>query len=154
MSGDGEGKADLHTGGVALHRDIDKGLDLGKGDDLVESGTHLGLGHAQDGTVEKNVFPSGQLWVKAGSDLQERSHTAPHGNAALTGLGDAGEDLQKRGLSRSIAADDAEDLARRHFERKMAQGPEFGCRGLRFLAGPELFPGIRHTRITGLCARH
>ena len=41
-------------------------------------------------------------------------------------LGDAGEDLQQRALSRAVAADDADHLAALDLEGDIAEGPEIG----------------------------
>ena len=40
------------------HRRVDELLDAGKIDDFVELGADLGFGHAEDGTVEEDVFAS------------------------------------------------------------------------------------------------
>ena len=47
VRGDREGQADVHPGGVALHRRVEELLDLGEGDDLVELAVDLGLPHAR-----------------------------------------------------------------------------------------------------------
>ena len=102
--------------GVALDRRVQELLDLGKGHDLVELALDLPALHPQDGAVQIDVFPAGQLRVKAGAHLQERSHPAPNRHPPLGGLGDAGEDLEQGALAGPVAADDAQNLALGDFQ--------------------------------------
>ena len=71
VGGDGEGQADAHAAGVALDGGVDKLLDAGEGDDLVELAVDLGFAHAEDGAVEVDVVAPGQLGMEAGADLEQ-----------------------------------------------------------------------------------
>ena len=76
MRGHGEREAHVHAARIALHRRIEELLDLGERDDLVELRGDLGLRHAEDGAVEKDVFAAGQLRVEAGADFEKRADAA------------------------------------------------------------------------------
>ena len=76
MRRDREGEPNIHAAGVALDRRIEKFLDLGKGDDLVELASDLGAAHAEDGAVEIDVLASGELGMKAGADLEQAGDAA------------------------------------------------------------------------------
>ena len=106
-----EGQLDEHTAGIALDGGIDKVAALGKLDDLVNLGIHFRLGHAQNGAVHIDVFPSGHLVVESGAHLQHGGHPAPELDFALGGGGDAGEDLEQGGFARAVASDNAQRLA-------------------------------------------
>src|SRR5919201_588618 len=61
VGGDGERQSDIHAARIVLDWGIDEPLDLGKGDDVVESSCDLAPPHAEDGTVEKDVFATGEF---------------------------------------------------------------------------------------------
>ena len=71
-----KGQADIHAGGIALHRGVQELLHLGEGDDLVELPVDLRLFHPQDGAVQIDVFPAGEFGMKAGAHFQEGAHPA------------------------------------------------------------------------------
>ena len=56
VGGDGEAEAQVHARRVALHRGVHELLEPGEGDDLVEPGAHLALGHPEDRAVEVGVL--------------------------------------------------------------------------------------------------
>ena len=76
VGGHGEGQAHVHAGGVAFDRGVDELLDFGEGDDLVELLRDLGLGHAEDGAVEEDVFAAGEFGVEAGADFEQAGDAA------------------------------------------------------------------------------
>jgi len=60
------------------------------------------------------AFPclrGGQRGVEAGAHFQQGAHAPVDLRIAFRRLGDTGEDLQERGLPRTIAANDAHHLA-------------------------------------------
>ena len=66
-------RQDAHTCPlITFRRGIEKSIDVGKGDNLIESSPHLGLGHAEDGPIEQDVLATGKLGMKPRSDLQKR----------------------------------------------------------------------------------
>ena len=69
VRGHGEAQANPHAAAVAFYRGIDVVLDTAEGDDLVQLGVHLGLTHAEDGAVEVDVVPAGELGMEAGAHL-------------------------------------------------------------------------------------
>ena len=60
-----------------LNRRIKKFLDLGKCDDFIKFSPDFPLRHPEDGAVEKDVFPSGELGVKARADLEQARNAPP-----------------------------------------------------------------------------
>ena len=134
MGGDCEGEAQVHTGRVVFDRGVEEPLDLGERYDLVELAVDLSALHAEDGAVEINVLTAGQLQVEAGADLEQAANPAAELNPALGRLGDAREDLEERALACAVAADHADDLARRDLERDIPKRPDHL---LRASAAPE-----------------
>src|SRR5207245_2685884 len=116
----------VHAAGVALDRRVDKPVDLGEGDDVVELAGDLAPRHAEDGAVEEDVFPAGQLGMEPGPDFQKAADLAAQLDAAGRRLGDAAEDLQEGRFAGAVAADDAHDLPRLDLEGNVAQGPQLG----------------------------
>lgn len=135
MGGHGEGQAHIHAGAVALDGGIEKLLDLGEGDDLVELGFDLVALHPEDGTVQKNVLAPGQLGVETGADFEQAGDAAFDRHAAFGGLSDAAEDFQQGAFPGSVPANDADHLAAADLEGHIFQGPEF----LDFVALNNLF---------------
>src|SRR4029077_16002020 len=76
MSGDGEGESHIHSARITFHRRVEKFLDLGKGDNLIELSPDFGTSHSQNRAVHENVFPPGQLGMKTGADFEKRAHAA------------------------------------------------------------------------------
>ena len=96
-----------------------------KADDLVELASDLGARHAEDGAVEIDVLAARQLGMKAGADLEQACDAALDRHLALGRLGDARQNLQKRGLAGAIAADDADHLAALDLKAHVLERPEF-----------------------------
>ena len=71
MRGHREGEAYVHAARIVLHRGVDKLLDLGEGDDLIELARDLRPPHAQDGAIQKDVVAAGQFRVKSRADFEE-----------------------------------------------------------------------------------
>ena len=124
VGGDGEGEAHIHAAAVALDGGVEKALDLGEGDNLIELAGDLRARHAEDGTVEVDVLPTAELGMESGADLKQTGDPAPQLDAAGGGLGDAGKYLQQRGFARAVATDDAQHLAGFHLKRNILQRPE------------------------------
>src|ERR1700693_2439552 len=118
-----EGEPHIHAGGKALDRRVEEFVDLGEGDDLVELAFDLGAGHAEDRAVEINILAPRELRVKAGADCEQACNTSAERDPPLRRLGDAGENLQKRALAGTVAADDAQYLAAFDLEADILEGP-------------------------------
>src|SRR5688572_22121832 len=69
VSCNGEGEADVHTAGVTLHRRIYKLFNVREGDDLIKLAFNLNFTHAENCTIEKDVFAAGQFGMKACAHL-------------------------------------------------------------------------------------
>ncbi len=98
--------------------------DAGKLHDLLVLALDLPFLHPQHGPVEVDVLAPGQLRVEAGAHLQQRPHPPAYQGAALGRLGDAGKDLQQRGLAGAVAPDDADRLAAPDVERNVLERPD------------------------------
>jgi hypothetical protein len=62
--------------------------------------------------------------VESGADLEQGPDAAVKLDAPFGRLGDAGENLEERGLAGAVAADHADDLARRDLERDVLERPD------------------------------
>jgi hypothetical protein len=90
-----ERQADIHARGVALDRGIEKSLDFGKGDDLVEFPADFGAGHAEDRAVQIDVLAPGQLGMKSGADFEQAGDAPLYRDAAFARLRDARQDFKQ-----------------------------------------------------------
>ena len=124
VSGHGEGQAHVHAAGVALHRRVQKLLHPREVHDGVEVPPNLRLAHPKDGAVQIDVLPPRQLGVKARPDLQQTGDAPPEGHAPRRGLRDAAQDLEQRGLARTVASDDPDALPLLDLEGEVRQRPE------------------------------
>src|SRR4051794_36356056 len=82
MRGHRKGEAHEHSTRVALDRRIEKRADLGEINDLVELPENLVAPHAEDRPIEEDILAPGELGMKAGADLEERSHATPQHHSA------------------------------------------------------------------------
>ena len=94
MRSDGEGQLDEHTGGIPLHRGVDKVPHLGKFDDVLHFGVDLCFGHAEDCTVHVDILPAGHFPVEPGAHLQHGGDAAIDVNFALCGGSDTAQKLE------------------------------------------------------------
>src|SRR5712692_9999002 len=124
MSGDSKGQAHIHATGIMLHRGIQELLDLGESNNLIKFPIDLSLFHSQDGTVEVDVLPAGQIRVESSAHLQQGTNPAPHLGMALGRLGDARENLQERALARPVTPDYTDGLAMSYLEGGVPESPE------------------------------
>ena len=122
VCGDGEAEADGHTTGIALDGCVDIALTAGEADDLVELAGNLLLGHAKDQGVHVNVFPPGELGIKAAAQLQQRRDRAGYGDRALIRGENACDQLQQGGLAGAVPADEAHDGPRLQVKAHPVQG--------------------------------
>ena len=111
VGGDGERQPDVHAARVVLHRRVDELLELRKGDDRVELADDLGAEHPEDGAVEEDVLPAGQVGMKAGADFEQARDAAVQLDIAFGRRGDARQNLEQRALAGAVGADDPQDFA-------------------------------------------
>src|SRR5262249_44747495 len=133
---DREREADVHAARVALDRDVDEPLDLGKRDDLVESTSDVGAVHAEDRAVEIHVFATTELRMESRSDLEHAPDAAMDFRSASRGLDDARETLEEVRLAGPVPSDETHDFAAASVEADVTERPEFGER-----RGP---PSLQH----------
>src|SRR5438132_297000 len=93
-----EGEADVHSTRITFHRSVQKLVDLGEGDDLIEFFSNLGARHSENRAVEENVFTTRQLPMKTCADFQKRADASIDVSAAARRLGDSIQNFQQRAL--------------------------------------------------------
>ena len=121
---DGERQPQPHPRGVALQRRVEEALDPGEGGDLVEARADVAAGHAEDRPAEEHVLAPRELVVEARPDVEQGAEPAADAGDAGGRRRDPREDPEQRGLARTVAADDADQLAGAHRERHVLQRPE------------------------------
>ena len=114
----------VHAAAVALDRSVEKLLDPREIDDLVELLFDFPARHTEDAAVEKDVLAAGELGMEPSADLQQAGNTPMDVDLAGRGPGDPREDLQQCALAGSVAADDADHLARMDVKIHVLDGPE------------------------------
>src|SRR5919106_3487306 len=125
-SGDGEAEAHGHPGRVRADRPVDRVLELGEGDDLVEALADVRAAQALDRAVQVNVLATGEVGVEAGAELEQRSDPALGADAARRRLDDPRDDPKQGRLPRAVPADEADRLAARDVHRDVAERPDVG----------------------------
>src|SRR5919106_104650 len=125
-SGDGEAEAHGHPGRVRADRPVDRVLELGEGDDLVEALADVRTAQALDRAVQVNVLAAGEVGVEAGAELEQRSDPALGADAARRRLDDPRDDPKQGRLPRAVPADEADRLAARDVHRDVAERPDVG----------------------------
>ena len=126
MGGDGEAEPHVHPRRVRPNGSVDEVLELCERDDLVEALADVRALEAEDGTVEVDVLPAGEVGMEAGAELEERADSAAHGDAAGGRLDDRSDDAKERALARAVAPDECERASRGHGERDFAERPHIG----------------------------
>src|SRR5271157_6511863 len=114
----------VHAAAEALDRSVEKFLDAREIDDLVELLFDLPPRHAEDAAVEKDVLAAGELGMEPGADFQQAGNTPANLDLAGRRPGDPRQDLQQCALAGSVAADDADHLARTDVKIHVLDGPE------------------------------
>src|SRR3974390_1356250 len=129
MSGDGEAEPGVHAAGVVFRRRIQKFLDAGEGDDLIELRLYLGFLHTENRSAHEYVFAPGQFGVETSANLEQTSNAPPDPGAPRGRFCNAGENLQQCALACAVAADDSKNLALVDFQVDIAQRPNQFRRG-------------------------
>src|ERR1700687_1416551 len=110
----------VHSRGIALHRSINKTVDLCKCNNFIEFSPNLRARHPKNCAVEKYVFPSRELGMKARSNFEKARHASIEYNASLTWLGDTAENFKERALACPISANDSQNFALFNFEANIS----------------------------------
>src|SRR5438067_2342574 len=111
MRRDGKSQPNVHPGGIALNRCIEEFLDFRESHDLVEFTADLCARHAEDRSVQINIFTPSQLGMEASSNLEEAGNATSDHNPAHARFGDSRQHLQQSCFPGPIAANDAPDLS-------------------------------------------
>ncbi len=75
---------------------------------LFDKPRHLPAIDAQNGAVEENVLPAGQVGVKAGAELQQRGDATADGDVAAGRIENASDYFEQRALARPVWPDNAQ----------------------------------------------
>ena len=113
-----------HTARVRLDRLIDEVANLGKIENLRQLCIHLFFGISHHRTVHIDIFDTGVVLVKSGSQLQQRRNFAAHRHLAGRRRENAGNDLKDRRFTRTVRTDDADRLTFFNRKGKIAQRVE------------------------------
>ena len=130
---DREPEPHRHSRRVRADGPIDRVLELGECDDLVEAALDLGPCQTLDRAVQEDVLAPGEVHVKAGAELEQRANASLSAYATRRRLDDPGDESQQRGLARSVASDQADGLAVLDGDRDIAQCPHVTRGGLSAL---------------------
>lgn len=141
MDCDREGEADGHAAGIGFDWLIDEVANFGEGFDFGVAGVNFGGAETEDGGVEIDVFPTGELGVEAGAKFEQGGDAAIGLCGAGCGLQDSGDDLQESAFSGSIFADDTEGFTAFHVEGNVAESPEIAVVG-NAIEGEEFFEAV------------
>ena len=76
---------------------------------------------AQHRAVQKDIFPRGQVQIKARAQLDKRRDLTVDGDRAGRGVHNARNQLEHRAFAAAVAADKRHRLARLHAERDILQ---------------------------------
>ena len=79
---DREAKPHVHPRRVRAHRPVDRLLEAGEGDDLVELLAQVGALEPVDRAVEEDVLAARQVGMEAGAELEQRADTSADLDAA------------------------------------------------------------------------
>src|SRR5690606_10215416 len=85
---------------------------------------NLLLLQAENRAVEINILPAGQVLMEARAQLQQRADATAHRNPALGGPQNPGDELQRRALATTVAADDAQAFAPVKVEAEVTHCPK------------------------------
>jgi hypothetical protein len=77
--GNGKAEAHRHPRRVGANRPVDRILELGERDDLVEPAPDLGPGEPLDCAVQEDVLATSEVRVEPGAELEQRIFRAARG---------------------------------------------------------------------------
>ena len=114
-------QAHVHARRVRLHGRVDEVLEFGKFNDLIEAGVDFTLGQAQHDAVDEDVLAAGDLGMKSRAEFNQGRDAPLDLHGAARRLGNAGHELQRGALPRSVSADDGEGRSLRHRKRHVVE---------------------------------
>ena len=113
-----------HTRAITLDRRVDIPFAAAEVDDLIQFALYLCAGHAEDGAVHEDIFPTRHLTMEACADFQQRTDTAMRTDSAGGRACDAAQQFKKCGFAGTVLADDADDVALLDLEVDIPQRPD------------------------------
>ncbi len=122
-SGDGETEPHLHAEGEILDLAVDRILEPGEFNDLIESFAGKLPAHSQDGPVEKDVLPSCQVGMNPTGHAEERTEATFRVTRTGRLVGGTADDLEQRGLPGTVDADESQRPARLDADADIFQHP-------------------------------
>ena len=111
MRRNGKGQANVHTRGISLDWSVEKVLDLGEVDDLIEFLRDLSASHPQDRAIEKDVLAPRELMVKPCTDFEQASCPSIDAKSPFSRNRDPAEKFKERTLPGSVLPDNPNNLA-------------------------------------------
>ena len=124
VHGDGKGQPHVHAARVRAEGLMDEIADSGEFDDFVEAGFGLPAAQSQESGIQEDVFRSGQIRMEAGAQFEKGRHAARHGDAALSGLAQSGDETQQGALAGAVAAHDGQGFAALHLKGDVLESVE------------------------------
>src|SRR5262245_25422674 len=109
----------IHARRVVFHGRVDESFNISKTHHFIEFLSDLSAPHAQNCSVEKNIFTPRQFRMKPGAHFEQTRNSPSYGHPPLARHYDAAQDLQKRTLAGAIAPDDADNLSTFDFEAEI-----------------------------------
>ncbi len=147
MRGNRKSQSGVHARTVALDRGVDEILQPRESNDFVEFLFDLVPAHPQNGAIEKDVLPPGQIGVKSGSHFDQGGKLPVDPQLALGGFHDAAEVFENGALPGPVMPDDADRLAPAHLKANVLQRPEFPLLQLRSALAFQHLPRQRGNQV-------
>ena len=94
-----------------------------KADDVVKLPFHFAAVHAEDGAVEKDVVPTGELGMKTSSHFEKTADPPPDPHQPRRWCCDSRDDFEQGRFSRAVGSDDCNGLPLLDFEGNVLQTP-------------------------------
>jgi hypothetical protein len=116
VNGHAERKPDIHAAGIGPDRTVKKLSEFREFDNGRQILLELLHGDAHDRGIQARVLVSRELGMEACAEFQQRRDAPFRLDVSPAGMQGAGDDLQQRGFSRTVAADDAEGFAAPHLQ--------------------------------------
>ncbi len=126
---DREAEPHGHPGRVRPHRTVDRVLELGEGDDLVEPLPDVGPAQPLDRAVQEDVLAPGEVEVEPRAELEERADPPFRTHRAGRRLDDPGDEPEQRRLPGAVPPDETDRLAASDGEGHVVERPHVGRSG-------------------------
>lgn len=120
----GKSQAGHHAGGVVFQRNIQEFFQFAELYNLIEFGVDIFRRIAQHRTIEIDIFPGGQVHIKARAQFDQGGNGAVDGDLARAGFVHAGNDLEQCGFAAAIQADQAVKVTGHDIKADIIQGEE------------------------------